>query len=84
MTRSMSRPGRSGDNAPAEGLFGTFRTEFLEPLDRAGVGLEELREAIDGYMEWYGDGRLKRFEEPGGGRRYETISGRRRRLGVPL
>ena len=84
VTRSMSRPGRSGDNAPAEGLFGTFRTEFLEPLDRADVGLEELRGAIDGYMEWYGDGRLKRFEEPGGGRRYETISGRRRRLGVPL
>lgn len=84
VTRSMSRPGRSGDNAPAESLFGTFRTEFLEPLDQAGVGLEELREAIDGYMEWYGDGRLKRFEEPGGGRRYETISGRRRRLGVPL
>ena len=84
VTRSMSRSGRSGDNAPAEGLFGTFRTEFLEPLDRAGVGLEELREAIDGYMEWYGDGRLKRFEEPGGGRRYETISGRHRRLGVPL
>lgn len=68
----------------AEGFFGTFKTEFLEPLDRAGVGLGELGEAIGDYMEWYRDGRLKRFEEPGGGHRYETISGRRRRLGVPL
>ena len=81
---NLPRERAEARRAAAEGLFGTFRTEFLEPLDRAGVGLEELREAIDGYMEWYGDGRLKRFEEPGGGRRYETISGRRRRLGVPL
>ena len=84
VTRSMSRPGRSGDNAPAEGFFGTFKTEFFEPLDRSGVGLEELRAAVGDYMEWYRDGRLRRFEEPGGGHRYETISGRRRRLGVPL
>lgn len=35
-------------------------------------------------MAWYRDGRLKRFEEPGGGHRYETITGRRRRLGVAL
>ncbi|MBM6813688.1 transposase [Olsenella uli] len=81
---NLPRERAEARRAAGEGLFGTFRTEFLEPLDRAGVGLEELREAIDGYMEWYGDGRLKRFEEPGGGRRYETISGRRRRLGVPL
>ena len=53
VTRSMSRPGRSGDNAPAEGLFGTFRTEFLEPLDRAGVGLEELRRST---ATWSGTG----------------------------
>ena len=84
VTRSMSRPGRSGDNAPAEGFFGTFKTEFLGAIDRSGVGLEELAGAVGDYMEWYRDGRLKRFEEPGGGHRYETIAGRRRRLGVAL
>ena len=84
VARSMSRPGRSGDNAPAEGFFGTLKTEMFDGRDWAGVGLEEFRAEVDAYMAWYRDGRLKRFEEPGGGHRYETIAGRRRRLGVAL
>ena len=75
---------RSGDNAPAEGFFGTLKTEMFDGRDWAGVGLEEFRAEVDAYMAWYRDGRLKRFEEPGGGHRYETIAGRRRRLGVAL
>ena len=82
VTRSMSRPGRSGDNAPAEGFFGTLKVEFFEGRDWAGVGLGEFRALLDGYLEWYRDGRLKRFREPDGTTRYETIAGRRRRLGL--
>ena len=57
---------------------------MFDGRDWAGVGLEEFRAEVDAYMAWYRDGRLKRFEEPGGGHRYETIAGRRRRLGVAL
>ena len=80
--RSMSRPGRSGDNAPAEGFFGTLKEEFLRGRDWSGVGLEALRGELSSYIDWYVSGRLKRFEEPGGGHRYETIAGRRARLGL--
>ena len=83
VTRSMSRPARSGDNAPAEGFFGTLKTEMFDGRDWSGVGFEEFRGEVDAYVEWYRAGRLKRFEGPGGrGHSYETIEGRRRRLGV--
>lgn len=84
VARSMSRPARSGDNAPAEGFFGTLKTEMFDGRDWAGVGLEEFRGEVDAYMAWYRDGRLKRFDEPGGGCSYETIEGRRRRLGLAV
>ena len=67
VTRSMSRPGRSGDNAPAEGFFGTLKEEFLRSRDWSGVELEELRGELAAYIDWYVSGRLKRFEEPGAG-----------------
>ena len=80
----MSQPGRSGDNAPAEGFFGTLKEEFFRRRDWAGVGIAELRAELSDYIRWYAEGRLKRFEEPDGTHVYETIAGRRRRLGVPL
>ena len=84
VARSMSRPAHSGDNAPAEGFFGTLKTEMFDGRDWAGVGLEEFRGEVDAYMAWYRAERLKRFDEPGGGCSYETIAGRRRRLGLAM
>lgn len=83
VVRSMSRRGRSGDNARAEGFFGALKTELLGGRDWEGVGAEEFARELDGYIRWYRDGRLKRFEGPGG-HTYETIAGRRRRLGLPV
>lgn len=82
VTRSMSRPGRCGDNARAEGFFGALRVEFLYRRDWSRASPGEFRSALGDYVEWYRDGRLKLFVEPDGTRHYETIMGRRRRLGL--
>lgn len=79
--RSMSRPGRSGDNARAEGFFGVLKVEFFEGRDWSGVTFPEFRAELGAYMEWYARGRLKAFRE-GGRTVYDTIEGRRRRLGL--
>ena len=79
--RSMSRPGRSGDNARAEGFFGALKVEFFEGRDWKGVTFPEFREELAAYMEWYAAGRLKAFDEDGA-TVYDTIEGRRRRLGL--
>lgn len=44
------------------------------------TSVEEFEGALDGYMRWYRDERLKGFDE-GGRRVYDAIAGRRRRLG---
>ncbi|MGI6230579.1 MAG: IS3 family transposase [Tractidigestivibacter sp.] len=79
-TRSMSRKGRCGDNARAEGFFGTLKEEFYNGRDWSGVGPEEFVEDLGRFIGWYRSGRLKRFGG-GAGSGYETIAGRRRRLG---
>ncbi len=65
-----------------EGFFGTLKVEFLYRRDWARASPGEFRAALADYVEWYRDGRLKLFVEPDGTRRYETIMGRRRRLGL--
>ncbi len=82
VARSMSRRGRCGDNARAEGFFGTLKVEFLYRRDWSRASPDEFRAALADYMGWYQEGRLKLFVEPDGTRRYETIMGRRRRLGL--
>ena len=78
----MSGPGRCGDNARAEGFFGALKVEFLYRRDWSRASPGEFRSALGDYVEWYRDGRLKLFVEPDGTRHYETIMGRRRRLGL--
>lgn len=58
ITRSMSRKGRSPDNARAEGFFGTLKREFFHNRDWTGVGFEEFVRELDAYMVWYRDERL--------------------------
>lgn len=43
----------------------------------------EFERRLNAYLEWYRDGRLKAFRE-GGKTVYETIAGRRRRLGYEV
>lgn len=60
VVRSMSRRARSPDNARAEGFFGTLKCDFFDGRDWAGVGFEEFARALDGYLEWYRGGKLKK------------------------
>lgn len=81
VTRSMSRRGHSPDNAACEGFFGRLKVEFFLGRDWSGWTAEGFAEELSGYIGWYGEGRLKAFSE-GGRTVYDTIAGRRRRLGL--
>lgn len=81
VARSLSRRGRSPDNAAMEGFFGTLKVEFFRGRDWSGWTAERLIEALGDYIRWYRGRRLKAFRE-GGGSVYDTIRGRRERLGL--
>lgn len=81
--RSMSRKACCPDNARAEGFFGALKEEFFNNRDWSGVGYDGFARALDAYLRWYRDGRLKAFRD-GGRTVYETIAGRRRRLGYAV
>ncbi|HIT52095.1 MAG TPA: transposase [Candidatus Aveggerthella excrementigallinarum] len=83
VTRSMSRKGHSPDNAACEGFFGRLKVEFFHGRDWAGVTAEEFIAELSAYVRWYREGRLKAFRE-GGRRVYDTIRGRRERLGLAV
>ena len=55
IVRSMSRRGRSPDNARAEGFFGRLKLG----RDWSGVTLDEFADMLDAYLRWYRDVRLK-------------------------
>lgn len=56
--QSMSRVGRCIDNGPMEGFWGTLKSEmyYLRKFDT----IQELRQAIDKYIEFYNTKRLQR------------------------
>ena len=64
-----------------EGFFGRLKVEFFHGRDWAGVTAEEFIGELGEYVRWYREARLKAFDE-GGGTVYDTISGRRERLGL--
>lgn len=84
LTRSMSRKGHSPDNAACEAFFGRMKVEMYHGADWSLASVQDLAAALDRYARWYNSGRLKSFREPGmrTRARYETIDGRRRRLGL--
>ena len=59
LVRSMSRKGRSPDNARAEGFFGVAENEFFLARDWAGVGAEAFMRELDDWMRWYREGRAR-------------------------
>lgn len=54
----MSRIGNSGDNAACEGFFGRMKTEMF--YDIKWDNIEQLENAIDRYMDFYNNTRIKK------------------------
>ena len=58
-TRSMSRKACSPDNAACEGFFGRLKNELFYPRDWKSVTLAQFIEAVDDYIRWYNEKRIK-------------------------
>lgn len=59
LIRSMSRKGCSPDNAACEGFFGRLKNELFYPQDWRGTSVEKFMRAIDSYIRWYNEKRIK-------------------------
>ena len=78
LVRSMSRKGRSPDNARAEGFFGLLKNEFFRRRDWAGVAAEDFIAELDAWVGWYRSGRTKRSLG------WKTMDENRRALGYAV
>ncbi len=58
MTQSMSRVGKCIDNGPMEGFFGILKTEMF--YGKEFNSLEELKEKIVNFIEFYNNDRLQK------------------------
>lgn len=77
----MSRRGHSPDNAAMEGFFGRLKVEMFEGRDWSGWTPDAFAGGLAAYICWYNTSRIKAFRE-GGRTVWDTIDGRRRRLGT--
>lgn len=59
LVRSMSRKGYSPDNAACEGFFGRLKTELFYPRNWQSTTLEQFIQAVDSYIRWYNEKRIK-------------------------
>jgi transposase InsO family protein/transposase-like protein len=59
LVRSMSRKGCSPDNAACEGFFGRLKTEMFFARDWLSTSIEEFIAAVDAYIHWYNEVRIK-------------------------
>ena len=59
LVRSMSRKASSQDNAACEGFFGRLKNEFFYPRDWRGFTVAQFIEAVDAYIRWYNETRIK-------------------------
>ena len=59
LIRSMSRKACSPDNAACEGFVGRLKTELICPRDWKGNTIEQFLEAVDSYIRWYDEKRIK-------------------------
>ena len=57
LARSMSRKGRSCDNARMEGFFGTLKSEFFHARDWEGVGRGGFMAELHAWLRWFRSGR---------------------------
>ncbi|MFV0678137.1 IS3 family transposase, partial [Variovorax sp. tm] len=58
-TRSMSRKACSPDNAACEGFFGRLKTELFYPRNWQSTTIEQFIQAVDSYIRWYNEQRIK-------------------------
>lgn len=59
LIRSMSRKACSPDNAACEGFFGRLKTEMFYPRDWRSTSIEQFIQALDSYIRWYNEKRIK-------------------------
>lgn len=59
LIRSMSRKGCSPDNAACEGFFGRLKTEMFYPRNWQAASIEQFTQALDSYIRWYNEKRIK-------------------------
>ena len=59
ITRSMSKKGCSPDNSAMEGLFGRLKVEFFYGRDWSGWSIHGFMDALDEYVHWYNEERIK-------------------------
>ncbi len=59
LVRSMSRKGYSPDNAACEGFFGRLKNELFYPRNWQSSTIEQFIEALDSYIRWYNEKRVK-------------------------
>ena len=77
LVRSMSRKGCSPDNAACEGFFGRLKIEMFYGGDWLSTSIEEFVAALDAYIHWYNDVRIKSslgFRSPTDHRRCRRIA----------
>lgn len=55
----MSRKGRSPDNSAMEGFFGRLKAGSFYGRDRKGWSTGRFMEALDDYIEWCNERRIK-------------------------
>jgi putative transposase len=55
----MSRKGCSTDNAACEGFFGRLKTEWFYPRNWQSTTVEQFTQALDSYIRWYNEKRIK-------------------------
>ena len=59
LVRSMSRKACSPDNAACEGFFGRLKNELFYSRDWLSTTIEEFVAALDAYIRWYNEVRIK-------------------------
>lgn len=59
LVRSMSRKACSPDNAACEGFFGRLKNELFYSRDWLSTSIEEFVAALDAYIRWYNEARIK-------------------------
>ena len=59
LIRSMSKKGCSPDNAACEGFFGRLKNEMFYGRSWEKVSLDDFRQEIDRYINWYNHKRIK-------------------------
>lgn len=59
MAHTWERKGYSPDNAACEGFFGRLKAELFYPRNWQSITIEQFIQAVDSYIRWYNEQRIK-------------------------